>query len=63
VVKLQKPDRIFDGTLGVSRTPLCGDIGAICLIHTPGKVLVEVVNDDGIPVWLADFEAEELELE
>lgn len=62
VVKLHKPDRQFNGTLGVRRSPRVGDIGAICHVHNPGNVLVEMVNYDGLTVWLADFEVEELEL-
>ena len=62
VVKLRNPDRHFDGTIGVRRSPRVGDIGTICHVHTPGDVLVEMVNNDGMTVWLADFETEELEI-
>ena len=66
VVFLLQPNRPFDGSAGIRRPPRAGDIGAI--VHdygskgSIGPFVVEMVNQDGLTVWLADFEADELEL-
>lgn len=66
VVRLAVPDRPFDGTEGVMRAPQVGDVGTIC--HEIdrddpfGPVIVEMVDDLGRTVWLADFAKDELEL-
>ena len=66
VVKLLKDDRDYDGSESVMRAPQVGDIAIICHEYYPddptAAVAVEMVNDDGYTVWLADFERSELEL-
>lgn len=66
VIKLLKPDRPFDGTESVSRPPRVGDVGTICHEYIPGDprapVVVEMVNGDGLTVWVADFDRSELAL-
>ena len=66
VVKLLKTGRDFEGSEGVTRPPQVGDIAMICHEYDPNDptsvVAVEKVNDDGLTVWLADFERSELEL-
>ena len=45
----------------VLRQPRVGDVGAIVDLLGPSRFIVECINEDGDTVWLADFEAEELE--
>ncbi|MEQ1761946.1 MAG: DinB family protein [Pyrinomonadaceae bacterium] len=60
VVKLNIPDRHFDGTEGVKRRPKIGDTGTI--VHRAGELcIVESVDAAGLTVWLADFALDELE--
>ena len=64
VVKLVQPDRPFDGTESVRRPPKVGDVGVICHEYDPGNqtaaVAVEMVDGNGLTIWLADFERAEL---
>lgn len=66
VVKLIQADRPYDGTEGVRRPPKVGDVATIGHEYDPkdltAVVAVEMVNGDGLTVWLADFERTELEL-
>ena len=66
VTRLVRPDRPYDGTERVRRAPEVGDIATICHEYDPedptALVAVEMVDDDGFTVWLADFERTELEL-
>ena len=46
------------------REPRVGDIGTICHEHTSDSaalLVVEMVNQEGLTVWLADFDRDELE--
>jgi hypothetical protein len=60
------PARDFSGTQGVSREPRVGDVATICHVYDPedfrAPVAVEMVDEKGMTVWLADFGREELEL-
>src|SRR5215218_4090871 len=63
VVRLLTENRYFSGTQSVERPPAIGDIAVICHASDPnGTVLVEMVDEDGMTVWLATFAKEELEL-
>ena len=66
VVRLDEPDRYFDGTKSVMRPPRIGDVATICHENRApdpsASVVVEMVDDDGMTIWLADFERDELEL-
>ncbi|HXH48873.1 MAG TPA: hypothetical protein VNM47_05960 [Terriglobia bacterium] len=66
VTKLVDTSRKFDGTEGVRRPPRIGDIGAICHGYDPkdanAPVVVEMVDNEGLTLWLADFQRDELEL-
>ncbi len=65
VVELHVPDRAFLGTQPIRRPPRVGDVAVIVHEHEPddptGDVAVEMLDDDGYTVWLADFEKRELE--
>ena len=65
VIKLVHPVRPFDGTECVRRPPKVGDVATICQEYNPedptAKVVVEMVDDDGFTVWVADFERTELD--
>lgn len=60
VIKLAPPVRPFDGTEPVRRPPKVGDVATICHEYNPedptAMVVVEMVDDDGFTVWVADFE-------
>ena len=66
VVKLNAVTRDFDGTDAVKRAPQVGDVAVICHQYEPkdphAAVAVEMVDKDGMTVWLADFLPDELEL-
>lgn len=66
VSHLLRPERAYDGTESVRRPPAIGDIGTICHESVPSDqtapVTVEMVDQNGMTVWLADFAREELEL-
>jgi hypothetical protein len=66
IISLLDPDRQYDGTEGVKRTPQIGDEGTIVHVYTTdGKAagyVVENVNQEGYTIWLADFLPEEINL-
>lgn len=66
VIALLESNRKFDGSDGVFRAPQVGDIATICHDYDPSDpnapVAVEMVNDQGLTIWLADFDRSELEL-
>jgi hypothetical protein len=61
VVNLKIPSRSFDGTAGVMRPPKIGDRGTVVHEYRPedltAPVVVESVDENGMTIWLADFEA------
>ena len=65
VVRLRAPERPFDGTMPGARLPRVGDIGVVAHVSDPGDpngmVVVEMTDENGCTVWLADFEKDELE--
>ena len=64
VAKLRAASRAFTGTASVMRSPRVGDVGTICheyAADAAALVAVEMVNQDGLTVWLADFHRDELE--
>ena len=66
VVKLTAPRRNFDGTNAVKRPPQVGDVATVCHQYDPSDaratVAVEMVDEKGMTLWLADFSPDELEL-
>ena len=66
VAVLKERDRSFDGSDGVKRPPQTGDMATVCHEYEPddltATVAVEMVNEDGLTIWLADFDRDELEL-
>ena len=66
VVILRHASREFTGTDAVTRQPQVGDVGTIVHEHdavgSEDPVVVEMVDDHGATVWVADFERSELEL-
>lgn len=65
VSKILNKNRAFEGTNEISRLPKIGDIGTVCHVYESEGFLqffaVEMVNPDGLSVWLADFDGNELE--
>jgi hypothetical protein len=66
VINLKIADRPYDGTAGVMRPPRIGDVGAVVYEYKPEDITaplcVESVDENGMTIWLADFERDELEL-
>lgn len=66
VIRIIRPDREFEGTDGVARSPRVGDVATVCHEYQPDDstaiVAVEMVDSRGYTVWLADFDRTELEL-
>jgi len=65
VTRLLEPTRPFQGTDTVCRLPQIGDIGTVVsvLVGRGGetKYIVECVDQNGLTLWLSDFDREELE--
>jgi hypothetical protein len=65
VKKLKHPPEKYDGWRVNKRSPRVGDIGTILdILHAPNlpdDYVVESSEPDGIPIWLGDFDADELE--
>jgi len=63
IVRLRKASRHFSGSENISRPPQIGDIGTIVHVYDSSKgCIVEMVDESGSTIWLADFEPGELEL-
>ena len=66
VARLFRQTRSFEGTKSVARAPAVGDVVTVCHEYQPNDrgalVAVEMVDEDGNTVWVADFEEGELEL-
>jgi hypothetical protein len=63
--QLLKPPAEYDGWRVNQRPPAVGDVGTLLdILHAaghPDRFVVESSGPDGVPVWLGDFAAEELE--
>src|SRR5437762_14125799 len=66
VVRLRHPTREVDGTERVRRQPRVGDCGTVVSLlqrgSDPPGYYVECVDDDGLTVWLTEFDRDELAL-
>ena len=64
IVRLLEPNRPYDGTALVMRSPRVGDTGTIVHIYgsngTNIVYAVENVDAEGNTIWLADFLASEI---
>jgi hypothetical protein len=67
VVALHRESRDHEGTESVKRQPRVGDVGAVVHVYSPvsgaPNFAVEAVDKEGLTLWVADFEANELKLE
>ena len=64
VRQLLQRNREFSGSTSVSRSPQIGDTGFVLesrVVSGHLKYLVESVSPQGLTIWLAEFELEELE--
>ncbi len=61
IVRLEKSNRPYDGTAGVSRPPQIGDLGTVVFEDGGDLFQVEYVDDNGMTIWLADFDKSEIE--
>ncbi len=66
IVRLRVPERPFDGPMPGARLPRVGDIAIVAHENDPsdpdGTVVVEMSDEGGQTVWLADFDKDEIEL-
>jgi hypothetical protein len=62
VTRLLTATRHVDGSSGMVRQPRVGDVGAIVHVLGEKAFVVECVDAGGLTAWVADFEAEEIEL-
>jgi hypothetical protein len=64
IIQLRYSLHTYDGWRVNRRSPAIGDMGTIVdILYAPGlphKYVVESSDADGITIWLADFDAEEL---
>jgi hypothetical protein len=61
VARLNLALRVIDGSKGVARQPLVGDVGAVVTLLGDDRAIVECVEGNGLTVWLAEFSIDELE--
>jgi len=65
VRQMLQPNESYDPWRLNHRSPQVGDVGVfIDVLRAPGapdRYVVEMSGSDGVPVWLAEFFAEELE--
>jgi hypothetical protein len=65
VVRLNQAHRHWLSSEGVGRPPQFGDIGTIVhidVLNDPATpYIIECVDDQGLTVWLADFDRDEIE--
>jgi hypothetical protein len=62
VVRLLVPERQVVGTDGLTRQPRVGDVGTIVhVLEADAAFVVECSDDEGQALWIADFDASELE--
>lgn len=65
VVRLNQPHRHWLSSEGVGRPPQLGDTGTIVHVYalndpaTP--YIIECLDDEGLTLWLADFDRDEIE--
>ena len=62
IVQLVLASRDVDGSVAEPPQPRRGDVGAVIDALGDDLYLVEHATDDGHPVWVAEFHADELEL-
>jgi len=66
VIRLRTKNRTISGSAGVTRPPRVGDIATVVHEYIPenptAPVIVENVGEDGMTIWIADFERDEIEL-
>jgi hypothetical protein len=63
VVRLRVPERPVMGGEGLTRQPRVGDVGTIVhILKADTAYIVECSNDEGQALWVADFDASELEV-
>jgi hypothetical protein len=66
VIRLRTENRTISGSAGVTRPPRVGDIATVVHEYIPedptARVIVENVGEDGMTIWIADFERDEIEL-
>lgn len=62
VRSLRVARREVEGSPGICRQPLIGDVGTVVNVLDCANFLIECVDDDGATIWLSDFHRDELEL-
>jgi hypothetical protein len=60
VRSLRREVRPVDGTEGIRRQPLVGDVGTVVHVLGPADYVVECVDTDGRTAWVADLNVDEL---
>jgi hypothetical protein len=62
VVRLDSSVKTIAATDRVARSPRIGDVGTIVSNYGERHVCVESIDQEGLTVWLADFDTSALEL-
>jgi hypothetical protein len=63
VVRLHVPERPVMGSEGLTRQPRIGDVGTIVhVLKADTAYIVECCDGEGQALWIADFDASELEV-
>lgn len=64
IARLLESERQFSGTAGAQRAPQVGDVGTVVhVLEADRAFIVEAVDPEGFTLWVADFLAEELQLD
>jgi hypothetical protein len=55
-------ERTVDGSPGVVRQPVIGDLGSIVHVLSPTRFIVECTDSDGLTLWISDFDLDEVQV-
>lgn len=62
ITSLGSVERAVDGSPGVVRQPVVGDLGTIVHLIRPTRFIVECVDNQGMTVWISDFDLDEVQV-
>lgn len=62
ITSIGSVERAVDGSPGVVRQPVVGDLGTIVHLIRPTRFIVECVDNQGMTVWISDFDLDEVQV-
>lgn len=62
ITSIGTAERTVDGSPGVVRQPVVGDMGTIVHVVGPTRFIVECVDGEGQTLWISDFDLDEIQV-